>query len=79
MKTITLRIDDELWSWLEKTAARERVTVEELIKVLIALESDLRRQTSDGRNCSIKAEIYRGHVPLLVPAYPARTELEKTN
>jgi hypothetical protein len=79
MKTIELKIDDELWDWLEKTAVREQVSVEELIKVLITLESNLRRQTSDGRSCSIKAEIYRGHEPLLVTAYPARTELEKTD
>ena len=54
MKTVELQIDDELWDWLEKAAARERVSAEELIKVLIALESNLRRQTSDGRNCSMK-------------------------
>ena len=78
MKTVELKIDDELWDWLERTAAREQVSVEELINVLIALESNLRRQASDGRSCSIKAEIYRGHAPLLVPAYPARSELEDT-
>ena len=76
---IELKVDDDLWAWLQETAAREELSIEEVIEVLIGLESNLRRYTSDGRNYSIKAEIYRGYDRLVAPRYPSRAQEETTN
>jgi hypothetical protein len=79
MRKIELQIDDDLWAWLQETADRERLSVEETITVLIGLESNLRNQTSDGRNYSPKATLHRSYDRLIAPPFPRKLEQETTN
>ena len=73
MRTIKLQVDDDIATWLDETAARERLSIDEVITVLIGLESNLRHKASDGRGYSGRASIYRGYDRLLAPAFDEKS------
>jgi hypothetical protein len=67
MPKLEIELGRDLIDWLHGVAAAERLSVPEVIEVLIGLESGMRNRTRDGREYNMKATIYRGGHLMVAP------------
>ncbi|WP_155905010.1 hypothetical protein [Methylopila sp. M107] len=63
---MVIDLDADLAHWVDETAARNGVAPEELIELLVKMESGRGERARDGRKIGFRAGMYRGASTLLV-------------
>lgn len=65
MAKLEIEIEDELLPRLEEAAARNAVSVDEFIELLVKMECSSEMTSRDGRRIKLRASMYRGYDVLL--------------
>lgn len=65
MAKLEIEIEDELLPRLEEAAARNTVSIDEFIELLVKMECTSEMTSRDGRRIKLRASMYRGYDVLL--------------